>query len=64
MTELQSEAEDRYLRCAEDPTLLCTSKEELLALLKKRSKKPAYVPKPRQRSWWWIKTEKGRRTSF
>ena len=59
------------LRFADDTTLLCTSAQVRKSCwaYSKRSKKRA-CPKTvclthkRQRSWWWIKTEKGKRISF
>ena len=56
------------LRFVDDTTLLCKSKEELHGLGQK-GQIGQQVPKPiasheRQISWWWIKPEKGKRTSF
>ena len=56
------------LRFADDTTLLCTIKEELLGLFKKVKEASMSqnfcLTHKRQRSWWWIKAEKGKRTSF
>ena len=61
------------MRFAEDTTLLSTRKEELVALLNKVKEasmsqnillNPLLTHTLRQRSWWWIKAEKGKRTSF
>ena len=59
------------LRFADDTTLLCTSRplRKSCWAYSKRSKKRAYpktfcLTHKRQRSWWWIKTEKGKRISF
>ena len=55
------------LRFADDTTLLRTSKEELLGLLKKVKEacpKTFCLTHKRQISWRWIKAETGKMTSF
>ena len=53
------------LRFSDDTiTLLSTSKEKLLALLKRVKEASKSENHKRQRSWWRIKAEQGNRTSF
>ena len=56
------------LRFAQDKTLLSSSKEELVALHKKVKEasmsQNLLLNTHFKTSWWWIKAEKGKRTSF